>query len=89
MPVSLTDPTVLRTLVEDATGVAGQLKASAPGGARAAVESLSTTLAALRSALDAADYELAKLPPNLVTRMQSPVVADAISALEAAVAKAC
>ncbi|MGH9280259.1 MAG: hypothetical protein ACRD12_19430 [Acidimicrobiales bacterium] len=89
MSVSLTDPTRLRTLTEEATGLAAQLQSAAPDGAQGVVASLGSALSELRSALEGAGYDLAKLPPNLVIKLQSPAVLDGTSRLDAAVAKAC
>lgn len=89
MSISLTDPSQLRRLTQHASPAIAQSAASAPPEVKADVALLVTTIADYAAALEKAGYELAKLPPDMVTKLQTPPVQNAINHVDSYVRKAC
>jgi len=89
MSISLTDPRQLRALVEDAGPAFTQALPTAQADVRPDVSLLTSTIADYRSALDNAGYDITKLAPDMVTKLQSPLVVGAMSRLEGWAKKAC
>jgi hypothetical protein len=89
MSISLTDPPQLRGLAQDASPAIAQSAASAPPEIKADVALLVTTIAAYTGALEKAGYELAKLPPDMVMKLQAPQVQNAINHVDNYARKSC
>jgi hypothetical protein len=89
MAITMSDPPQLRGLVQHASPAMAQSAASAPPEIRADVALLVSTIADYAAALDKAGYELAKLPPDMVMKLQTPPVQDAINHVDSYVRKAC
>jgi cytoskeletal protein RodZ len=89
MAVSLTDPPRLRSLAQHASLAIAQSVAGAPPEVKADVAVLATTIPEFTAALEAADYELAKLPPDKAMMLQSPPVMTATSHIDNYVRTTC
>ncbi len=89
MAISLTNPPQLRGLVGHASPAIAQSAAAAPPEIKADVAFLVTTIVEYTAALEKAGYELAKLPPDMVVKLQSPPVQNALSHVDTYVRKAC
>lgn len=89
MAISLTDPPQLRSLVAHASPSMARSAAAAPPEIKADVAFLITTIADYTAALEKAGYELAKLPPAMVMKLQSPPVQNALNHVETYVRTAC
>jgi len=89
MSLSLTDPQQLRALVEDAGQGFAQALPSAQSDVRPDMGVLAATIADYRSALDNAGYDVTKLAPDMVTKLQSPPVVKAMSRLDDWAKRAC
>ncbi|MGH9223273.1 MAG: hypothetical protein ACRD2W_05715 [Acidimicrobiales bacterium] len=87
--VSLTDPDGLRSLMDLAVPRSAASADASPSAMRADTDGLRAMLASLRAALEAADYQLAKLPPEFVVKLQSPETLNLIVRFETSVAKSC
>lgn len=72
LSISLTDPARLQSLASAVAATAAQSGGAAPPSATADLGVLAKAVADVKSGLDQAGYDLAKLPPDLVTRLQSP-----------------
>jgi hypothetical protein len=87
--LSMTDPPKLRGLVQHASPAMAQSAAAAPPEVKADVALLVTAIAQYSEALETAGYEeLAKLPPDMVMKLQSPQVMAAINHVDMYVRKA-
>jgi hypothetical protein len=89
MAVSLTNPPQLRILAPHASRAITQSAPLAPPEVKADVAVLATAIPDLAAALDAADYELAKLPPDKAMMLQSPPVMTAINDIDNYVRSTC
>ena len=89
MAVSLTDPPQLRLLAPRAALAITQSAPLAPPEVKADVTVLATAIPDLAAALEAADYELAKLPPDKAMMLQSPPVMTAIAGIDKYVRSTC
>jgi cytoskeletal protein RodZ len=87
--VSLTNPPQLRILAPHASLAITQSAPLAPPEVKADVAVLATAIPDLAAALDAADYELAKLPPDQAMMLQSPPVMTAINDIDNYVRSTC
>jgi len=89
MSISLTDPRKLRALVEEAAPAFTQALPTAQADVGPDVSLLTSTIADYRSALESAGYDITKLQPDLVSKLQSPLVVGATIRLEGWAKKAC
>ncbi len=89
MAISLTDPPQLRGLVQHASPAIAESAPSAPPEVKADVALLVSTVAEYTTALEKAGYELSKLSPDMVMKLQTPQVQNAISHVDSYVRRAC
>jgi hypothetical protein len=87
--ISMTSPDRLRQLLQAAAPAAAESATLAVKEVQPDVTKVSGALGELRAALEAADYQLAKLPPDMVVKLQSTPVRDAINHVEQFTGKAC
>jgi predicted secreted protein len=87
--VTLTDPTALRTELDQGDAALATAANAAPADVRATVGFLQTTVSSLHAALDGAGYDLSKLQTAVVTKAGSPEVFTAVRDLDGYTAKAC
>lgn len=89
MAVSMTDPPQLRGLVQHASPAIARSAAAAPPEIKADVAVLVSTMAEFTVAFDKAGYELAKVSPDMVTKLDTPEVQVALSHVDNYVRKTC
>lgn len=89
MEMSLTDPVRLRELLDAAAPAIAESATIASAQVKGDVAALATAISAIRAALETADYELAKLPPDMVMHLHSPPVQDALNGIEIFTGEAC
>ncbi|MGH9224982.1 MAG: hypothetical protein ACRD2W_14675 [Acidimicrobiales bacterium] len=80
---ALTNPTVLRDLVSEAVEKAGLASSVAPSTAKSDATALEAFIAKYAAALDAANYDIAKLPSDLRVGLQGPEALQAVVRLQA------
>lgn len=89
MAVSLTDPTQLRGLLQRASPAIAQTAAGAPAELKASVALLAGAISEYSVALDKAGYQLATVSPDMVTKLESPQVQDALNRVDSYVRRVC
>jgi len=87
--ISLTNPDRLRELLQAAAPAAKESVAIASKDLQPDAARVSGALGELRDALEAADYQLAKVPPGKAMNLQSPPVQGALNRVEAFARKGC
>lgn len=80
--MSLTDPTRLRELLSSAVPASAESVPIASKDIKTDVSRVSDSLVELRDALEAASYDIAKLAPEMVSKLQSPAVQGALRNVE-------
>lgn len=87
--ISLTDPAVLRPLLEEAAPAVAQSASVATTAAAPDVATLGTVLADLKAGFEASGYDFAKLRPDIALRLMSPDFMASFARLQALAAEGC
>ncbi len=89
MALSLSDPMQLRALAQGVGAAFARAAPAAPPDARPDLGILASTIADYRASLDNSGYDVTKLSPDMVTKLQSPPVVEAMSRLGSWIKSAC